>query len=64
MRSRGWRIRWAGTAVAPGLGVRDLMVPSDAEMMRELERAELRRLEPQPQNVVRVRRAPTVKPPR
>jgi hypothetical protein len=43
--------------------VRDLMMPSDAEMMRELERAELRRLE-QPQPQVRIRRASTAKPPR
>jgi len=45
-------------------GVRDLPFPSDAELLRELERAELRKLEPQPQQIVRVRRAPTVKPTR
>lgn len=43
--------------------MRDPQMPSDAELMRELERAELRRLEASGQTI-RVRRAPTTRPPR
>lgn len=52
-----------GTAIAVLSGVRDPMMPTDAELMRELERAELRRLE-QPQPQVRIRRASAAKPTR
>lgn len=57
-----------GTVAAIQILVRDLMMPSDAELMRELERSEMRRLEPAPgaQNVarIRIRRITVVKPAR
>jgi hypothetical protein len=66
---RAWASDPDGTTAAITGCVRDLMMPSDLEMMRELERSELRRLEPAPgegQQVarIRIRRITVTKPAR